>query len=113
MTTELPGQRTTHFYKCGSVGYIRATVEIAKHVEAQGDIERRNAIALQLFKNSKNRTIRAENGDSVETYFDRKTKNFVTITKDSEQNQIGDADYNGHINSAAVAHLWALYRFLK
>jgi Tfp pilus assembly protein PilX len=43
------------------------------------------------------------NGNTVESWYDRKTKSYVTATKDQEGNQIGDAEYDGGKKSRAFS----------
>ena len=47
---------------------------------------------------------RFPNGFTVETWYDRSSRNWITQTKDAEHNQIGDATYSGNQLSARFAH---------
>jgi len=45
---------------------------------------------------------------SVETWYDKKSRNYVTQTKDAYRFQIGDADYSGTKESSLFAHRMAV-----
>jgi hypothetical protein len=88
---------------------VKASAELARQVDGCGNAERRNAIARHIFANPKRRKV-TWYGESVETWYDPQTRSYVTQRKDSEGNQIGDAEYAGNRDSAAFAHLCALWK---
>lgn len=77
----------------------------ARECESQGDRAQRNAIASDIFKAKSRRKI-AHAGLEVETWYDRKSGNWITTTNNES------AECTGNIMSAAVSHLWALYAIL-
>ena len=47
--------------------------------------------------------ILCHNGNTVERFYDRRSRSSVTLVKDPEGNQIGDANYDGDKVSAAFS----------
>lgn len=43
-------------------------------------------------------------GGKVETWYDRRSRNYVTQLKDSEGNQVGEAEYSGTRAGANLSH---------
>lgn len=43
---------------------------------------------------------------TVETWYDRKTRSYVTVRKNALGDQVGDASYDGDRESAKLAHRW-------
>lgn len=41
--------------------------------------------------------IECVNGNSVESWYDSKTRSYVTQTKDAQGNQLGDANFSGTV----------------
>lgn len=42
----------------------------------------------------------------VETWWDRHSRNYITVYCDKQRNQLGDADYSGHKTDAKLTHEW-------
>jgi hypothetical protein len=63
------------------------------------------AIAEKLLKISKKVPI---GKFVVDTWFDRQSRNWITSTLDQNGNEVSDNHFNGHVSSAAYAHLWAI-----
>jgi hypothetical protein len=94
---------------------IAAEVARAKQCEQAHQIERRNAIARELFASKRNRFVSGclpDKAATVETWWDRHSQLYITCTTDELCNQIGNSESSGHKDDAAVSHLWALYAFL-
>lgn len=53
--------------------------------------------------------VRAD-GMSVETWWDRRSRNWVTTIRDKDRNQIGDADFGGCEDTAKSNHASAIAR---
>ena len=83
-----------------------ALAEIASFEQAH-NLTARNDAAERLFANPANRKF-VLGAVTVETWHDPQSQNWITQTKDSEGNQVGEADLTGHRSSAAMAHCWAL-----
>jgi hypothetical protein len=49
------------------------------------------------------RKVRCNNGNTVERFYDPRTRSSVTAVYDPEHNQIGEAAYDGNQASAAVS----------
>lgn len=96
--------------------YVRAEVHDAILAESQGDLELRNSIAVQLFKNRNARKI-VNYGSlhlTVETVWDGISWNYITVMKDSNGNEMPNAcEYAGHKDDAAIAHLRMLNKMIK
>lgn len=91
---------------------IREAVLAAKADDNAGRKMDRNEKARLLFAPRGNRKVAGPDGSYVETWWDRQSRNYITMTCDAKGNEIADADYTGHKDDAAVGHLWALYRYL-
>ena len=91
---------------------IEFSVTDATLCEKAGNLEERNRIAKRLFNRRDCRTVEAA-GRSVETWWDKQSRNFITETKDAEGNPIGDATLTGEKLGGAIAHLWALASLLQ
>lgn len=91
---------------------VAEAVRNANRFEKTSDINGRNLVARVLFSYAAYRTILGADGSTVETWFDRQSKNYVTQTKDAAGNEMVAANYTGHKHDAAVAHVWALFRYL-
>jgi hypothetical protein len=48
------------------------------------------------------RRVICKNGNVVERFYDRMTRSHVVVVKDSDGNQIGDADYSGNTISMSA-----------
>lgn len=44
------------------------------------------------------------NGFTVETWYDRRSRNWITQTKDAEGNQVGEASFGGDQITARLNH---------
>lgn len=90
-------------------------IEAANLAEKSKLLPARNAIALKIFNCRRYRIVTI--GDHrVETWWESSTRNFVTQLKkrrETDWDQIGDADYTGEKTGAAIAHFWALTRAIK
>lgn len=49
-----------------------------------------------------------DNGITVDTWYDRQSRNWVTQTFDADGNQIADAEYSGDRKSAQIDHQQAI-----
>jgi len=49
------------------------------------------------------RKVTCRNGNTVERFYDRRTRSSVTVVKDRDGNQVGGADYSGNQESANSA----------
>jgi len=97
-----------------SIVSIISTVASASAFERLHQLDRRNEVAAELFAQPVNRlVVDPVTGSSVETWWDRYSRNWVTQTKDAEGNQVGHADYTGERLGAAIAHVWALSRLFN
>lgn len=97
-----------------SIVSVITTVASAVAYERMHQLLNRNRLAAELFASRVNRlVIDPVTGFSVETWWDRYSRNWVTQTKDAEGNQVGSADYSGEKLGAAIAHLWALSRLFN
>ena len=54
-----------------------------------------------------------EDGTEVETWYDRRSRNWITVRKDKSGNQIGDADFAGNSKTAAFNHKAAINKQTK
>lgn len=45
-----------------------------------------------------------KDGTEVETWYDRRSRNWITVHKDKIGNQIGDADFASNSKTASVNH---------
>jgi len=79
----------------------------ARGHEILHDLKGRNRVANEIFARRANRHVTHE-GCSVETWWDRYSQNYITQFKDENGYQVGGAEYTGHREDAAVAHVWAL-----
>lgn len=52
--------------------------------------------------------IKCKNGNTVDCWYDRKTRQSVMQVLDSEGNQIGDAEYSGNRESARFVKQFAI-----
>jgi len=97
---------------CESVENLDFTLlDQAQVAEDARDIELRNMYARAFFI-PENRSVQI--GDKrVDTWWDRSSRNFITMTLDLQGHQIGDCDTTGNSNDAAVAHMWAIQRLRK
>lgn len=43
-------------------------------------------------------------GQSVYTWYDRQSRNWITQLRDSQKNQIGNAEFSGNKKSANITH---------
>lgn len=50
------------------------------------------------------RKVKCANGNTVERFYDRRSRSSVTIVYDPERNQVGVADYDG--NKISAAYSW-------
>lgn len=49
------------------------------------------------------RRVKCANGNTVERFYDRRSRSSVTLVKDECGNQVGEADYSGNRESAKFA----------
>jgi hypothetical protein len=54
------------------------------------------------------RRVICKNGNVVERFYERTTRSHVVVVKDSDGNQIGDADYSGNTISMSSAFYSAI-----
>jgi hypothetical protein len=90
---------------------VLETASVARQAERDGDVGFRNTLAAYLFRHPSARRV-SHAGLTVETWWLASDRSFVTQLKDTDDNQIGDADYSGNRTDAAVSHLWAIYKIL-
>lgn len=45
-----------------------------------------------------------QNSHTIETWYDRKSRNWITQHKDSNRNQIGNASFSGNKQLANITH---------
>ena len=45
-----------------------------------------------------------ENGHIIDTWYDRKTRNWITQLRDSNDYQVGDAIFSGNKKDATISH---------
>lgn len=90
-------------------------IDAATAAEKVHDLAQRNDIAQAIFAVRANRDVRLLNGYRVETYWSPGVRSYRTAITDWLGCEVtganGDfipADYSGHKNDAAVAHLWAI-----
>lgn len=79
--------------------------------ERLGFLEKRNEIAQTIFANRDNRKVTIGSA-VVETWYNRDEQLYVTQTVTADGSDV-PADFTGHRDDAAVAHLWALDRAIK
>jgi hypothetical protein len=81
--------------------------------EHNGDLDARNAMALQLFTYGPKIVVNKDRTEQVETWWDRRTASWITqkVSLPSAV-QIGGAEYSGNRADAAVAHFWAVAELL-
>ena len=86
--------------------YITKKLTEAKAHERRGDLDQRNAVGWYLLNNAPKVTY----GDNtVETWFNRPERSYVTQTKDAAGSQIGESNYSGNRADASAYHLFALW----
>ena len=86
---------------------VRAIVELYVKADADGELPGRNWYAELLFIVPERRNVATPEG-SVETWYDRQTRNWITQHKDAQGFQIGDARIAGEKLGAALNHAAAL-----
>lgn len=92
-----------------SIVSVISSVASAAAFERLGQLDRRNAVAVELFAQPVNRlVVDPVTGHSVETWYDRRTRNWTTYRKDATGWQVGPAEYAGDRLGAAILHTWAL-----
>lgn len=85
---------------------VYATLSAIQTLESQRKLQERNALAAALFSQKGLRDFTTEHG-RVETWYDKQSRNWVTIRYDTEDNQV-ESEYSGDKLGAAIAHAWAL-----
>ena len=90
-------------------------IDAATAAEKAHDLGLRNRLAQAIFAVRANRDVRLLNGYRVETYWSPGVRSYRTAITDWLGCEVTDAngdfipaDYSGHKNDAAVAHLWAI-----
>lgn len=95
--------------KKSTIASVISSVASATAFERLGKLDRRNAIAVELFASKANRlVVHPVTGHSVETWYDSRTRNWTTYRKDATGWQVGPAEYAGNRFGAAILHVWAL-----
>tara|TARA_R110002051_G_scaffold241955_2_gene302356 strand:+ start:2529 stop:3005 length:477 start_codon:yes stop_codon:yes gene_type:complete len=89
-----------------TIDSIRVDLTAARAADKAHDLPLRTKIATRIFRRSRVHVL--GNGNTVETWWDRQSLNWITHPLDAEGNQLADADFSGEKNDAAIAHLWAL-----
>jgi hypothetical protein len=91
---------------------LSAAAQIRSH-DLRGDLYRRNSIAAENFRCLDFRNFRARNVAqdleyNVETWYDKRSRNWITQIKDFGGGQIGDAQFAGDAGGAALNHFSAV-----
>ena len=86
-------------------------VKQARKAEKAGHLDLRNRFAEEIFDTKNGRKV-SKDAMEVETFWDILTRSYITMVK-SHGVEIHPANYTAPKTDAAVAHLWALYTFLK
>ena len=86
----------------------------AKQAETLRMITDRNTVMQNIFNFRRNRKI-VFNGKGIETWWDRRSRNWVTYMLDSNGDYDGGDSlyYSGNQGDAAVAHSWALCKLFQ
>lgn len=89
----------------------RDLVRKAMAAWAVKDLQTCERLALRLFRYAGFRRVQV--GDqSISTWYDQRSHNWVTQVLDADRGQVGNADFSGWTGSAAVAHLSAIHDLL-
>jgi len=92
-----------------------ATTALIRSMDLTHQLPRRNALALEGFKCLDFREFKYSSNFqavpvdlAVETWWDTRSKNWITQVTDSSGNQLGEALYAGNAGSAALNHFSAI-----
>lgn len=89
---------------------VLATLVAIQEAEARHDLDARNGLAAALFNQKGLRNFKTQEG-RVETWWDRKSRNWVTQWFDLKDHQV-DSDYSGEKLGASLSHAWMLMRMM-
>lgn len=76
----------------------------ANEAEKAGDKEKRRTNTLTFLR--KHPKVQLSDGSTVNTEYDKQSRNYFTEHYDVNGNQIGDKDYTGARVTAAISHFW-------
>ena len=92
---------------------IEREVRSIKESESHNAHSIRNMLARKFFKNRQHRKIEFGLGICVETWYDRKTRNWITEAKDAYGHELASTLISGDGNDAAVSHIWTLNKAIN
>jgi hypothetical protein len=94
------------------VSALAEDLKLAAAREAENRLGACNMIAQRLFRRPENRRVRGDDGLTVETWYDRGGRCFVTQCLHDGFTEVYPNEISGDASEAAVAHLWALQALL-
>lgn len=90
---------------CGRPAGHKGEHVVSKHSSAK--------ISSDKGKGHTKRLTTFSTGHTIETWYDKSSKNWVTYAKSPDSRQLGAADYNGNKDSAKFAHEQMVKEFKK